>query len=646
VARVAVDVQPAHLDRPFDYTVPADLDAQVVPGVRVRVRFAGQDVDGYVLDRAEASDHQGRLAPLRRVVSAEPVLTPQVLALCRAVADRYAGTLADVLRLAVPPRHARTEKEEPLPVAVPAPDPTRGLDPWGVYPAGAALLGRLRSGDAPRAVWTAPPGPIWADAVAHASAATVESGRGVLVVVPDRRDVDLVEAALRAHLGVPVARLEADLGPAERYRQFLAALRGTAPVVVGTRAAVFAPVQRLGLVVLWDDGDDQHAEPRAPYPHAREVLALRAELEGAALLVGGWSRTADGAALVDSGFARSLEPDRGTRRSTWPRVQLAADGPQDPLVTAGRVPSTAWRVAHDALARGPVLVQVPRAGYLPGVACATCRAPARCPACSGPLRLQDARSSTGPVCGWCGRVWPAWACPHCQGTRLRALSVGVERTAEELGRAFPGAAVVVSRADRVLPAVPAERALVLSTPGVEPFAPGGYAAALLLDGDQLLGRPDLRAAEEALRRWRAAAALVRPATDGGTVVLAADPSAPAVQAFVRGDPAGHAERELAERRELRLPPGAAVASVTGEPGAVAAFVATLDLPEGTQTLGPVPVPLARGDAPQEEQTRVLLQAAPADRLALATTLKAALAVRSARRQSGAVRVRVDPRDLG
>ena len=155
---------------------------------------------------------------------------------------------------------------------------------------------------------------------------------------------------------------------------------------------------------------------------------------------------------------------------------------------APRIPPIAWRAAHDALPRGPVLVQVPRAGYLPGVACATCRAPARCPACSGPLRLADARSSTGPVCGWCGRVWPAWRCPHCQGTRLRASTVGVERTAEELGRAFPGAAVVLSRADRALPAVPTEQALVLSTPGVEPFAPGGYAAALLLDGDLLLGR--------------------------------------------------------------------------------------------------------------------------------------------------------------
>jgi primosomal protein N' (replication factor Y) len=646
VARVAVDVQPAHLDRPFDYTVPADLDTQVSPGVRVRVRFAGQDVDGYVLDRVDASDHQGRLAPLRRVVSPEPVLTPAVLALCRGVADRYAGTLADVLRLAVPPRHARTEKEEPLPIAVPAPDPTRGLDPWGVYPAGAAFLARLRAGEAPRAVWTAPPGPIWADAVAHAVAATVDGGRGALVVVPDRRDLDLVQGALAAHLAVPVARLEADLGPAERYRQFLAALRGTAPVVLGTRAAAFAPVSSLGLVVLWDDGDDQHAEPRAPYPHAREVLALRAELEGAAALLGGWSRTAEGAALVDAGWARSLEPDRGARRSTWPRVRLAADGPGDPLATAARIPPAAWRAAHDALPHGPVLVQVPRAGYLPGVACATCRAPARCPDCSGPLRLADARSSTGPVCAWCGRVRTAWRCPHCQGTRLRATTVGVERTAEELGRAFPGAAVVVSRADRALPAVPPQQALVLATPGVEPFAPGGYAAALLLDGDLLLNRPDLRAAEEALRRWRGAAALVRPAEAGGVVVLAADPAAPAVQALVRGDPAGHAERELAERRELRLPPGASVASVTGDPDAVAAFVAGLDLPPRTEQLGPVPVPPARGDAAGEHLVRVLLQAEPSARLALAATLKAALAVRSARREPGTVRVRLDPRDLG
>jgi len=109
VARVAVDIPLAHLDRPFDYLVPDRMDKDARPGVRVRVRFAGQLVDGYVLARAAASEHPGRLAYLERVVSPERVLTPEVAGLARAVADRYAGTLADVLRMAIPPRHAATE---------------------------------------------------------------------------------------------------------------------------------------------------------------------------------------------------------------------------------------------------------------------------------------------------------------------------------------------------------------------------------------------------------------------------------------------------------------------------------------------------------------------------------------------------------
>jgi primosomal protein N' (replication factor Y) len=112
VARVVVDIGLPHLDRPFDYLVPAAMADTAVPGVRVRVRFAGADHDGFVLERADSSEHSGRLAPIRRVVSPEPVLTPHMARLARAVADRYAGTMPDVLRLAVPPRHAATEKQQ------------------------------------------------------------------------------------------------------------------------------------------------------------------------------------------------------------------------------------------------------------------------------------------------------------------------------------------------------------------------------------------------------------------------------------------------------------------------------------------------------------------------------------------------------
>ena len=119
VARVLVDLPLAHLDRPFDYLVPETMADDAVPGARVKVRFAGQDVDAYVVARAAASDHDGRLSPLRRVVSAEPVLAPEIAALSADVARRYAGARADVLRLAVPPRHATAEKKE----SVPAPPP-------------------------------------------------------------------------------------------------------------------------------------------------------------------------------------------------------------------------------------------------------------------------------------------------------------------------------------------------------------------------------------------------------------------------------------------------------------------------------------------------------------------------------------------
>ncbi|THI98533.1 primosome assembly protein PriA, partial [Nocardioides sp.] len=88
VARVVLDLPLAHLDRVFDYAVPVAMADGAVPGARVKVRFAGQDVDGYVVERAAASEHQGRLTPLRRLVSPEPVLSPAVGDLCRLVADR------------------------------------------------------------------------------------------------------------------------------------------------------------------------------------------------------------------------------------------------------------------------------------------------------------------------------------------------------------------------------------------------------------------------------------------------------------------------------------------------------------------------------------------------------------------------------
>ena len=112
VARVVVDVPLAHLDRPFDYAVPDKLADTVRAGCRVRVRFHGRLVDGVVWELGDTTEFAGSLQPLSHVPSGEPVLTPQVARLLRTVADRYAGTASDVLRLALPPRRGAAEKRD------------------------------------------------------------------------------------------------------------------------------------------------------------------------------------------------------------------------------------------------------------------------------------------------------------------------------------------------------------------------------------------------------------------------------------------------------------------------------------------------------------------------------------------------------
>ncbi|MCM2579487.1 primosomal protein N' [Streptomyces meridianus] len=664
VARVVVDRGALHLDRLWDYAVPEELDATARPGVRVRVRFGagarhvrqgrregGGLVDGFLIERRAESDFEGPLAALAHVVSPEPVLSPGMLALARAVADRYAGSLADVLQLAVPPRNARAEA---APSPEPLPPPTApGPGSWERYERGAEFVAALADGDTPRAVWTALPGPHWPDELARAAASTLASGRGALLVVPDGRRVARVDAALRAHLGDGRhAVLTAESGPEKRYRQWLAVSRGSVRAVVGTRAAMFAPVRDLGLVAVWDDGDASLSDDNAPFPHVREVLELRAAHERTAFLLGGVSCTVEAAQLVGTGWALPLTPSRDRFRAAAPIVRTIGDTDleRDEAARAARLPTLAWRTVRDGLQNGPVLIQVPRRGYVPRLACERCRNPARCRECAGPL---EGREGQRLVCGWCGRSEESWHCAECGGFRLRAQVVGARRTAEELGRAFPEVPVRTSGRDQVLDAVPGTPALIVSTPGAEPVAEGGYAAALLLDGWAMLGRPDLRADEEALRRWLGAASLVRAQSAGGTVVVVAEPTLRPVQALVRWDPVGHAVRELAERSQLGFPPVSRMASVSGPPEAVADFLATVRLPREAEVLGPVPAPAprpagARGSQEESGETweRALLRIPPGRGAALAAALRTAQAARTARRDSAPVRLRVDPPEVG
>ena len=578
------------------------------------------------------------------------MLTSEVAALVRAVADHYAGTFSDVMRLAVPPRHAATEQAEPRP-PVPLVD-APPVGPLSGYPTGPAFLRALRDGRRPRALWQVTPSATasgdWAAGLAEAARACAEAGRGAVLVVPDQRDLERLTAACTAALGAGAfAVLVAEAGPAARYRAFLAARRGRVKVVIGNRAAAYVPVGDLGLVGLWDDGDDLLAEPRAPYPHTRDVLALRAAATGAGMLLAGYARTAEAQTWVDRGWLVELAESRPAVRHTAPRVKVTADSDRalerDPNARAARLPHEVFETMRAALPQGPVLVQVPRAGYRLALVCADCREPVRCRFCSGPTRIDD-RDHPQPVCTWCGRRQIDWTCPICESRSVRAPRVGAERTAEELGRAFPQTPVRTSVGGRILADVPDTPSIVVATPGAEPPAESGYAGAVLLDTATLLLRPDLRAAEEALRRWLNVVALVRSGADGGSVIAAGESAGRALQALVRLDPAGFARRELAERAEAGFPPAVRLVRVEGGAEALAEFVALARLPAEADLLGPVQ---AEGGSPTDPPVhRLTLRAPRRAGPALVRAVQEVTAIRSARKSDGALRVVVDPVNLG
>lgn len=669
VARVIIDSQLPHLDRVFDYSVPLELDAEAQPGVRVRVKFSGQDLNGFLVERVAESEST-RLVPLSRVYSAVPVLAPQVLELAQRVAARYSGTVADVLRVAVPPRVASLEKVYLKKAGESAGDaaseakadaPAKpGHSLFADFPHAEDFLTRLAMGDSPKAVLGALHGygpQSWHHQLAQAVAYCQLSGRGAIVVVPELRSLELLERAFADVLPEDsYVKLTADDGPSLRYANFLRVLSGDVRIVIGTRSAAYAPVKDLGLVCCWDDGDELHVERRAPYQHSRDVLLLRSEVEGAAVLMAGHSRSSESQRLVATGWAQELVAGRPEVRKAVARVISTQDSyeqERDPAAALARLPHRAWETAKAALKFGPVLVQVARTGYAPALACQRCREVARCRHCAGPLMQARAPGSASVMvtCKWCGTAETAFSCSTCGFQGLRAISVGALRTAEELGRAFPSVAVVSSSGEHIKTTVPDRPAIVVATIGAEPVATHGYAAALLLDGDSMLRRESLRAGEETLRRWLNAAALVRPAKDGGIVVVTAEESVE-VAALVRWDPAGHAEREFALRHQLGLPPAMRLASLTGREEDVEAFRAALKLPESVRVIGPAPVaavPSASahsgaGEAEAPDYRTILLF--PYSLAATVTAdMRALKAANAARRTGSPVQVRCDGMDV-
>ena len=588
VARVAIDSPLPQLDRLFDYEIAVDLRDSITVGSRVRVPFGRGAAlsDAFVVELVDKSDFAGKLAKLEELVSPVSVLQPEIYQLCRAVADRQAVTIADVFKLAIPIRSVAVEKKW---LAASVPLEVKTIPSVNQGDRSFALI-------EPR---TNELGPIWVQQLVSRAIARLEAGESTILVVPDYRDQAVLLNELASKTAAEnIVDYTSQQTNSLRYSAFLRCLSPSPAIVVGSRAALYAPVSRLGEIVIWDDGDSNLQEPTSPYSNARDVALIRQNQTGVSLLFAAHARSCEVERLVEIGYLKDISIPFAV-----PKLAISE--------TNARVDSLAWQAIRRALDQGDaVLVQVASRGQSVSAYCAGCGDRAKCSNCAGPLWID---SQNQPRCRWCNAHNLGFSCSACGDRNLKQGRAGATRTSAEFGKAFPGTKIIESNGDNRLESLPSGKKIVVSTPGAEPRVDGGYGAVVLLDCNELLSRDNLRASEDAIRIWSNAIALMKT----GGLAVAVGLQGFLGQKFALWSQAELAKHEYLSRAELRFPPFIRMASLSGERDLLQKVLESL--PAEIEVLGPMPVTSRNAAA---DDWRALIRYEYSQGATLAATLKA------------------------
>ncbi|MBK1720349.1 primosomal protein N' [Thiocystis violacea] len=492
-------------------------------------------------------------------------------------------------------------------------------------------------------------------------ATVIARGGQALVVVPEIGLTPQLRERFRQRLPGPMAVLHSALGAGERERNWHSAARGEARLVLGTRSAMFAPLPRLGLVVVDEEHDPSLKQQEGFRYSARDLAVRRAQLAGCPVVLGS--------------ATPSLETLNNARtgRYTWLRLTRRAGRAEPPLIAlldirdqplqAGLSPVLREHMRAEIAAGNQILLFLNRRGYAPLLTCHACGWVGDCPHCDARLTLHlGQRRLWCHHCGW-SRALPT-RCPECQSHDLRMLGRGTERLEEDLKPLFPSASI--ARVDRDSTRRKGELARLFEAVrqgeiqillGTQMLAKGhdfpGVTLVGILELDQSLHASDFRAAERTAQLIVQVAGRAGRAERPGRVVLQTrHPEHPLLQSLLRDGYAGFATAALAEREEAELPPYAYLALVRaeapGEGDALAFLREALGLGESIgepriQLLGPVPAPMERRAGRYRAQ--LLVQCAERPRLQRFLS-RWTLAIRGLPRRGGLRwSLDVDPQDM-
>jgi primosomal protein N' (replication factor Y) len=501
------------LESTYDYLVPESLDAAVSVGVKVLVDFSGRKVDAFVVERVHSSN-VGNLKFIEKVTSPVPLLSEEIISLVGAVARRWGSIPSEILGAAIPPRVISVDK--------------------GFAEDFPTMIEREKNQSPSHSYYLFTPGEDPFRTIASWIEKRASKG-GVLVVLPELREVHSLANEL-TQLRMDYSVLDASLPRSTRYNNFLQVATGASQIVIGTRSAIFAPVSNLQTIVVFREGSESHYERRTPGWNVRDVAIIRSQLASIDLTFSGFAPSSELSLLIES-EAIALKGKRAK-----------VDATAYPQLHGELLPDRIFAPIRSALTRGSVLFLVPRKGYSQAISCASCRNIALCE-CGG--RIYFGGPDKGFICSLCNLTRSEWSCKWCKKSSANLLGRGNLRYAHEIGRAFPGFAVISSDATHAVHEIENQHSIVLSTAGMAPVVSGGYQAVVILEADHLFSQLDLRAQERAREAIMQSASLLSP---NGKALVVIDHSHPIVAALSRWNLSPLLARELREREQTQLPP--------------------------------------------------------------------------------------------
>ena len=607
IASVLVDTPVSSLEGIYDYLVPEIFDESAVTGTKVLVEFGSGKSEGLVVGRKDKSDQTQKLKPILDLTSPSGMVSETVISHIEMVRNRFGGSFWAVLNSAVP---SRVAKEEKLIESVASINEASSFD----SPELRELIGRADFGQLlskQRLKWginfPIATDPNWFLLEIVKLRAQVSQ---VLLIVPDEKDVSTLSAVLANHFGDGFIELGSHLSKSLRYRNFLKTRYMTPKVIISTRSGVFAPLEKNATVIVLSDLDSSHYELHSPGWNTRDVTLLRDHFTS--LIFISPSHSLEIARLIEIGWLeKKLYKQKNTQR----------------FLTNENGNSYVSSIKK-GISNGNVLVSVSEKGYANLFLCSKCRNTANCE-CGGKLQIDGSKKI--PKCYLCQTEYKNWKCSFCADNRPFVIAKGIERTAEEIGRAIPKIAILVSSGNKQISSVPSGRHIVVSTAGSEPN--GVYSSVVMLDGEKIFNRPSLRAEELAKFHWFS---LLGKASNSAEIFLSLPNHHPSVQCLLRGDSLANAASELNSRDKAKLPPFYRVAVVVGDKPEISKFAENLRNDKTYEITGPITI--------DSYQSKLLIRVKLAEGSLLVDLLDDVIKVQALKRRK-IFSIRFDPFDL-